>query len=84
MGHSLGSAIATKLTEQLQDQNTLPKALMLKAPLSNVKRAILDFKLFGRLSFLGSLVKVPQIKSYITSVLKFDFDSLSIINVNLP
>jgi abhydrolase domain-containing protein 12 len=83
MGHSLGSAIATKLTEQLQDQNTLPKALMLKAPFSNAKRAILDFKLFGRLSFLGFLGRVPQIRNYITSISKFDFDSLSIINVSL-
>jgi abhydrolase domain-containing protein 12 len=82
MGHSLGTAIATKLTEQLQSEKALPKALMLKAPFSNVKRAMFDFKLFGRIGVLGPLGRVPQLKSYITKVLKLDFDSLSIINVS--
>jgi abhydrolase domain-containing protein 12 len=81
-GHSLGTAVATKLTEELQDQNIEPKALILKAPFSNVKRAVFDFKVLARYSILGPLGRVPQLKSYINNVLKLDFDSLSIISVS--
>lgn len=82
MGHSMGTAVATKLVEELQDLGQSPKALLLKAPLSNVQKAIFDYKLFGTYSILGPLGQIPQLKGYISNMLKLEFDSLSIINVS--
>lgn len=82
MGHSLGSGIATKLVEKLQNENVKPKALVLKGPFTSLKKALFDHKLFGTFSFMGPIGHIPQLKEYLGNVLKFEFDSLSIINVS--
>ncbi|KXN73471.1 alpha/beta-hydrolase [Conidiobolus coronatus NRRL 28638] len=85
MGHSMGTAVATKLTEQLLDQNILPKALILKSPFTDIQKAVFDQKLFGKVHFLGPIGHIPQLKGYLLKILKLEFNSLRIINkLKLP
>jgi abhydrolase domain-containing protein 12 len=83
MGHSMGTAVATKFTEQLQSFDIKPKGLILKAPFTNIQNALFDQKLFGKYHFLGPIGHIPQLRGYLTSVLKLEFDSKSIISVSL-
>lgn len=78
----MGTAVATKLTEQLLDQNIIPKALILKSPFTDIQKAVFDQKLFGKFHFLGPVGHIPQLKNYLLKILKLEFNSLKIINVS--
>lgn len=79
VGHSLGSAIAGKLSAQLNNDDVTPRGLVLLSPFSSIRLLMDQYHLFGFLPLLKPLASLPFVPRVLTWSVAHNFDTLSLV-----
>lgn len=59
VGHSLGTAVATKLGVELAQHGITPKGVVLMSPFSSIKNILHTYALFGYFPLMKPLAVIP-------------------------
>jgi abhydrolase domain-containing protein 12 len=78
-GHSLGTAIASRLAAELGREHTSPRGLVLMAPFTSVRSVVDEYHLFGFLPLLKPLTFIPPVSDIITWSLAHRYDTLKLV-----
>ncbi|KAI6129685.1 Alpha/Beta hydrolase protein [Pisolithus croceorrhizus] len=85
VGHSLGTAVASKLAVSLAEDGTHFKGLALLSPFSSLHAVVDTYCVFGFLPVMLPLTMVPGAADLFKSFLRHEFNTLSIISrVKVP
>lgn len=85
VGHSLGTAVASKLAVSLAEDGTHFKGLALLSPFSSLHAVVDTYCVFGFLPVMLPLTMVPGAADLFKSFLRHEFNTLSIISrVEVP
>ncbi|KAG6336270.1 hypothetical protein ID866_2824 [Astraeus odoratus] len=85
IGHSLGTAVASKLAVSLADEGIRFKGLALLSPFSSLYTVVDTYCVFGFLPAMLPLTLIPGATDLYKSFLRHKFDTLSIISrVEVP
>ncbi|KIM66935.1 hypothetical protein SCLCIDRAFT_262776 [Scleroderma citrinum Foug A] len=85
VGHSLGTAISSKLAVALAEEGTHFKGLALLSPFASLHTVVDTYSVFGFLPVMLPLTVVPGVADLYKSFLLARFDTLSIISrVKVP
>lgn len=85
VGHSLGTAVASKLSVSLAEDGTQFRGLALLSPFSSLHAVVDTYCVFGFLPVMLPLTMVPGAAELFKSSLRHEFNTLSIISrVKVP
>jgi abhydrolase domain-containing protein 12 len=71
VGHSLGTAIAGLLAAELDQEEIIPRGLVLLAPFASIRTVMHEYHIFGLLPLLKPLAMIPALSSKVFFSLKY-------------
>ncbi|OJA21015.1 hypothetical protein AZE42_02356 [Rhizopogon vesiculosus] len=85
VGHSLGSAVASRLSGSLSEEDVEFRGTVLMSPFSSLYTLIDTYHIFGLLPIMLPLTMIPRAADVYKSFLVHKFDTLSVISkVKVP